>query len=306
MERSLAFPISICIFFSFLLFLIPNPNPNPNPNPHPNLAFRLPPLRIYVADLPTRFNYGLLDQFWSLSAPDSRLPIPHTETEPNSNSNSIYPPYPDNPLIRQYSAEYWLLGDLEARRGARREDSVAIRVFDPDHADVIFVPFFAALSAEMQLGWGNKGDFFKKDERVNLDYKRQKEVLEIVKGSKAWKRSAGHDHVFVLTGGLSARKTVGNPSKRAWSNNGRRISKRNWPGWLVEYLRGVSGREIERLRGNLAKVQRVFEFGDGENGAVEHIWKMVQRRVPMVEEAVWREKMKLKGVEVPLRCHCTR
>ncbi|KAJ3678417.1 hypothetical protein LUZ60_002220 [Juncus effusus] len=78
------------------------------------------------------------------------------------------------------------------------------------------------------------------------------------------------------------------------------------PGWLVEYLRGVSGREIERLRGNLAKVQRVFEFGDGENGAVEHIWKMVQRKVLMVEETVSRETRRPKGVEVPLRGHYTR
>jgi Exostosin family len=69
-----------------------------------------------------------------------------------------------------------------------------------EESDVVFVPFFATLSAEMQLGWGKKGDFLKKDENSNLDYKRQKEVVERIKRSEAWKRSGGRDHVFVLTG----------------------------------------------------------------------------------------------------------
>ncbi|KAJ3678163.1 hypothetical protein LUZ60_001966 [Juncus effusus] len=467
---SLSLPISIFLAFSFLSLLLlfsPRSNPDPNPafRPNPN-----PRLRIYVADLPRAFNYGLLAQFWSLSAPDSRLPDPHPESNPDSNSNSKsnkYPQYPTSPLIRQYSAEYWLLGDLET--DARSRDSVAVRVFDVDQADVIFVPFFATMSAEMQLGWGSKGDFLKKDERVNLDYKRQKEVLEIVKGSKAWKRSGGRDHVFVLTdpvamwhvkdeiapaillvvdfggwykldshstnnrtsppriehnqvslikdvivpythllptlhisddknirstllyfkgakhrhrGGLVREKLweilqnergvimeegFPNSTGKAQSIKGMRSSqfclhpagdtptscrlfdsiaslcipvivsdnivlpfeglidysdfalfvsegKALEPGWLVEYLRGVSGREIERLRRNMGKVQRVFEFENGfdggvgpglENGAVEHIWRMVQQKVPMVRETVLREKRRPDGVEVPLRCHCT-
>lgn len=88
------------------------------------------------------------------------------------------------------------MGDLETDP-ERRETSFARRVFDWREADVVFVPFFATVSAELQLGVG-KGVFRKKE--GNGDYERQREVLDFVKKSEAWKRSGGRDHVFVLTG----------------------------------------------------------------------------------------------------------
>lgn len=66
-----------------------------------------------------------------------------------------------------------------------------------EEADAVFVPFFATLSAEMQLG-RDKGKFRKKE--GNEDYERQREVVDLVKRSEAWRRSGGRDHVFVLTG----------------------------------------------------------------------------------------------------------
>lgn len=81
--------------------------------------------------------------------------------------------------------------------GELRTASFARRVFDYAAADVVFVPFFATMSAEMQLGVG-KGVFRKKE--GNEDYERQRQVVDFVKGSEAWKRSGGRDHVFVLTG----------------------------------------------------------------------------------------------------------
>lgn len=78
-----------------------------------------------------------------------------------------------------------------------RVTSFANRVLDPRLADVVFVPFFATLSAEMQLG-ANKGAFRKKT--GNEDYKRQREVMDAVRSTEAWNRSGGRDHVFVLTG----------------------------------------------------------------------------------------------------------
>lgn len=78
-----------------------------------------------------------------------------------------------------------------------RTASFARRVFDFAEADVVFVPFFATMSAEMQLGVGN-GVFRKKE--GNEDYERQRQVVDFVKGSEAWKQSGGRDHVFVLTG----------------------------------------------------------------------------------------------------------
>lgn len=60
------------------------------------------------------------------------------------------------------------------------------------------MPFFATLSAEMELA--KEKSFFKKKTMENEDYKRQREVVDLVKKSRAWKRLGGKDHVFVLTG----------------------------------------------------------------------------------------------------------
>lgn len=86
---------------------------------------------------------------------------------------------------------------LEEMRGS----SYTKRVGEPKDADVIFVfvPFFAMLSAEMELAKG-KGSFRRKE--GNDDYKRQKEVVDFVTKTDAWKRSGGRNHVFVLTGAL--------------------------------------------------------------------------------------------------------
>lgn len=78
-----------------------------------------------------------------------------------------------------------------------RTGSFAKRVLDARDADVVFVPFFATLSAELQLGLA-KGVFRKKV--GNEDYKRQREVIDFVKKTEAWNHSGGRDHVFVLTG----------------------------------------------------------------------------------------------------------
>ncbi|KAK4253016.1 hypothetical protein QN277_010854 [Acacia crassicarpa] len=154
-------------------------------------------INVYVTDLPRSLNYGLLDKYWAFDA-DSRL---GSDADRDIRSNNLaqgrkFPPYPENPLIKQYSAEYWITGDLMTPR-EQRTRSFARRVFDVKEADVIFVPFFATLSAEMQLGMA-KGQFRKKV--GNEDYQRQKEVIEFLKNTEAWKRSGGRDHVFVLTG----------------------------------------------------------------------------------------------------------
>lgn len=88
------------------------------------------------------------------------------------------------------------MGDLITPQNLRSA-SFANRVFDLEQADVVFVPFFATLSAELQLGMA-KGAFRKKV--GNQDYERQREVLDFVTKTPAWNRSGGRDHVFVLTG----------------------------------------------------------------------------------------------------------
>ncbi|XP_035843172.1 probable arabinosyltransferase ARAD1 [Helianthus annuus] len=167
------------------------------PTDLPNKNTNRDSINVYVSNLPRSLNYGLLDKYWSLSH-DSRLgsDIDNEIRSTSSWNNKKVPIYPESPLIKQYSAEYWILGDL-VTPPELRSGSFAKRVFSPEEADVVFVPFFATLSAELQLGTA-KGVFRKKV--GNEDYARQREVLDFVKGSEAWKRSGGRDHVFVLTG----------------------------------------------------------------------------------------------------------
>ncbi|KAL9245510.1 hypothetical protein vseg_019154 [Gypsophila vaccaria] len=156
-------------------------------------------LKVYIFPLPTTLNYALLTTYYSLP-PDSRIPSDPDHSpgsDPISNSNSNYPSYANNPVIKQYSAEYWLLGDLMNTDEGGRSGSLARRVFDVWEADVVFVPFFAALSCEMQLSVGRA--VFRKKVVENQDYVRQKEVVDLVVSSERWKRSGGRDHVFVLT-----------------------------------------------------------------------------------------------------------
>ncbi|KAK7343795.1 hypothetical protein VNO77_12830 [Canavalia gladiata] len=153
-------------------------------------------INVYVADIPRSLNYGLLDRYWSWNT-DSRLGSDSDREIRSSVSGKTleFPPYPENPLIKQYSAEYWIMGDLMTPP-QHRSGSFARRVYDPRESDVIFVPFFATLSAELQLGMA-KGVFRKKV--GNEDYQRQREIMDLIKKTEPWKRSGGRDHVFVLT-----------------------------------------------------------------------------------------------------------
>lgn len=192
----------LCIFSLSLFFFISNPTTTTTtsqylqPTPQIMASYSV---KVYILDLPRAFNYGLLDKYWSLSS-DSRIGSDVDNEIRKSLKHKIsqkFPPYPESPLIKQYSAEYWILGDL-LTPDELKKDSFAKRVYSLKEADVVFVPFFATLSAELQLGL-NKGVFRKKVEE-NEDYQRQRMVLDYVKKSEAWQRSGGRDHVFVLTG----------------------------------------------------------------------------------------------------------
>ncbi|KAG2304490.1 hypothetical protein Bca4012_063546 [Brassica carinata] len=425
-------------------------------------------INVFVAEVPRSLNYGLLDKYWS-SSPDSRIPSDpdHPTRKANPPKPGKYPPYPENPLIKQYSAEYWIMGDLETPP-EKRIGSFAKRVFSESEADVVFVPFFATLSAEMELAKGKGSSFRKKS--GNEDYQRQRQVLDFLKNTQAWKRSGGRDHVFVLTdpvamwhvreeialsillvvdfggwfrqdsksfngtstfsfperiqhtqvsvikdvivpythllprldlshnhrrhsllyfkgakhrhrGGLIREKLwdllvdehdivleegFPNATGREQSIRGMRnsefclhpagdtptscrlfdaiqslcipvivsdnielpfegildysefsvfvsVSDALTPKWLANHLRRFSERDKETFRSRMAKVQSVFVYDNGRadgigpiqpDGAINHIWKKVLHKVPMMKEAVIRERRKPVGASVPLRCQC--
>ncbi|PHT59046.1 hypothetical protein CQW23_01409 [Capsicum baccatum] len=162
-------PLSLFVFFhssSPILSSSPNPQINLLQTPNPN------PIKVYVADLPRSLNYGLLENYWALDS-DSRIGSEaDNEIRKTHIGKSVkkFLPYPENPIIKQYSAEYWILGDLMTPEKLKLGSSFAKRAFSAEEADVIFVPFLATLSAEMQL-IVNKGVFRKKKKAAgNEDY----------------------------------------------------------------------------------------------------------------------------------------
>lgn len=86
------------------------------------------------------------------------------------------------------------------------------------------------------------------------------------------------------------------------------------PKWLVSHLKSFTKAQKDRFRESMAKAQPVFQYDNGNpggigpvpvNGAVNHIWKKVHQKLPLIKEAIVREKRKPPGVFFPLRCHCT-
>lgn len=86
------------------------------------------------------------------------------------------------------------------------------------------------------------------------------------------------------------------------------------PNWLVSHLKSYSSEHKDRFRKNMAVVQQIFQYDNGcpggigpvlEDGAVNHIWEKVHQKLPVIREAITRERRKPPGVLVPLRCHCT-
>lgn len=135
-----------------------------------------PPLRVYMYDLPRRFNVGMLNR---------------RSTEETPVTTRDWPPWPKNSgLKRQHSVEYWMMGSLLFEgEGDYRE---AIRVSDPEMADVFFVPFFSSLSF-------NTHGHNMTDPANEIDHRLQIDLIEYLRQSKYWQRSGGRDHVIPMT-----------------------------------------------------------------------------------------------------------
>ncbi|XP_028103968.1 probable arabinosyltransferase ARAD1 [Camellia sinensis] len=88
------------------------------------------PLRVFMYDLPCRFNVGMLK---------------HRRSDETPVTSWTLPPWPANSgLKKQHSVEYWMMASLVY--DSEDESREAVRVSDPESADVFFVPFFSSLS----------------------------------------------------------------------------------------------------------------------------------------------------------------
>ena len=89
------------------------------------------------------------------------------------------------------------------------------------------------------------------------------------------------------------------------------VSNAMKPKWLTNYLKNISKQQKDEFRRNLAHVQPIFEYDTSysssraPDAAVNYIWKKIHQKLPMIQEAIVREKRKPDGTSIPLRCHCT-
>lgn len=133
------------------------------------------PLKIYMYELPRKFNMGMLKK-------DKNQEIPWT--------NHVAPPWKQKfEVNKQHSVEYWLMVYLLDGWDRKDGKTAAVRVIDPEQADVFFVPFFSALSFNSH-GHGMS-------EGAAADKRLQAGLVDILSKSKWWQASQGRDHILV-------------------------------------------------------------------------------------------------------------
>ncbi|GBG69674.1 GT47-family glycosyltransferase [Chara braunii] len=140
-------------------------------------------VRVYMYDLPRKFTYGVIESYWR-----SRNLL-SSASEEEVGKAVEYPRH-------QHSAEWWLFLDMMGRKregGGWKPQSSAVRVFDPDAADVFFVPFFSSLSLLVRSWNGSLRSGGGWKYTVTL----QRELLHWLDQQPTWHRHLGRDHVFV-------------------------------------------------------------------------------------------------------------
>lgn len=132
------------------------------------------PVRVYMYDLPQKFNFGMLK-------PGSDQELPWTAQR--------VPRWPLGwGLRKQHSVEYWMMLYLLDSSVKQR---AAVRVFDPNKADVFFVPFFSSLSFNIH-------GVNMLDPETEKDRLLQVELVDFLHNSSWWQQSGGQDHVLVM------------------------------------------------------------------------------------------------------------
>ncbi|KAK9090131.1 hypothetical protein Sjap_023308 [Stephania japonica] len=134
------------------------------------------PLRVFMYDLESRFNLGLVHREW--------LGANWTVSEEN------LPPWPsDSGLGVQHSVEYWMMASMVYEGVEKWRE--AVRVKDPETADVFFLPFFSSQSFLVH-------GINMTDEESLVDRQLQEDMVQFLRESKYWNRSRGLDHVIPM------------------------------------------------------------------------------------------------------------
>ncbi|CAK9214619.1 unnamed protein product [Sphagnum troendelagicum] len=129
-------------------------------------------------DLPRKYNLGMIKK------DEKNQEVPWT--------NKVAPAFKTRWQVnRQHSVEYWMMVYMLDALDSENGERVAVRVKDPEQADIFFVPFFSSLAFNT-YGHGMTGPGAEYDKRI------QAGVVDILKASKWWQASQGRDHVIVM------------------------------------------------------------------------------------------------------------
>ncbi|XP_072999095.1 probable arabinosyltransferase ARAD1 [Typha latifolia] len=163
-----------------LSFSLPFPSPPPCSSSAASAGMRRsPPLKVFMYDLPRRFNLDMLD----------------SAGERGPAAGGRFPAWPPGTGIkRQHSVEYWMMASLVGsgeKEEEEEEGKEVVRVWDGEKAEVFFVPFFSSLSFNVH---GRNMT----DPDTEIDRQLQVDLLDILRKSKYWQRSAGRDHVIPI------------------------------------------------------------------------------------------------------------
>ncbi|KAK9104162.1 hypothetical protein Scep_021006 [Stephania cephalantha] len=135
------------------------------------------PLRVFMYDLDSRFNLGMVDREWLGSN--------------RTVSSANLPPWPSDSGMRlQHSVEYWMMASV-LYEGGGEEWREAVRVQDPATAEAFFVPFFSSLSFEVH---GRNMT----DPATEVDRQLEEDIVQFLRESEYWNRSKGRDHVIPM------------------------------------------------------------------------------------------------------------
>ncbi|XP_057971672.1 probable arabinosyltransferase ARAD1 isoform X2 [Malania oleifera] len=146
-----------------------------NPLPFPG---NFEPVNVYMYDLPRKFTYGVIENYMTARGGGMKAPKIHDADLK----------YPGN----QHSAEWWLFSDLT--RASRPDSSPVVRIFDPDEADLFFVPFFSSLSLVVNP---IRPSAAVAGGPVYSDEEMQEGLIEWLEEQPYWRRNSGWDHVFI-------------------------------------------------------------------------------------------------------------
>lgn len=137
-------------------------------------------VKVYMYDLPRKYTYGVIESY-ALARGGIKAPV--------DDVTSLK--YPGN----QHPAEWYLFSDL-MKEEKERVNSPVVRVFNPEEADLFYVPFFSSLSLVVNP-IRPSGGVSAEGGRVYSDEEMQESLVEWLEKQEYWKRNNGWDHVFI-------------------------------------------------------------------------------------------------------------